>query len=114
MAMSNMEKLERMLSRQAVKQREKTGHVATPVHVCEPAHSIITKLGGVREVARWVGLSAAAVTRWQRAKLPREKGSRDTQGCGGVIPENRRDELLAMAKDRCVRLTRKEFNRADD
>lgn len=80
---------------------------ATPVHKAEPAHSIISRLGGVRELSRQLGVSAAAVTRWQTKKTKDDK-----RGADGVIPEARRDAIIAVAKLRRVRLSKSDFIKA--
>lgn len=70
----------------------------------EPAHTIITKLGGVRELARCLDLSPAAVTRWQTRHT-----KTDRHGSNGIIPEPQRAAVLAVARDKRVRLTRAAF-----
>jgi hypothetical protein len=74
------------------------------VNKAEPAHTIINLLGGVRAVSRALGISAAAVTRWQKSHTADDK-----RGCDGVIPEFRRPALLALAKEMNVRITKKVF-----
>lgn len=78
-----------------------------PVHKAEPAHSIIASLGGVRALSRDLGLSAAALTRWQTKKTKDDK-----RGADGVIPEARRDAIIAVAKQRRVRLSKSDFIKA--
>jgi hypothetical protein len=106
----NIDALEMALRKSALAKRKRTGNAATEVNLCEPAHSIIKKLGGVREVSRFIGISAAGVTRWQ-TPVNKRQGKRATKGCGGVIPEARRAQLITMATDRMVRLTKKEFEK---
>jgi hypothetical protein len=77
------------------------------INDAEPAHSVITKLGGVRALSRALGLSAAAITRWQTRRTPTDK-----RGCDGVIPEFRRSAVMAVAKTLRKRLTKAEFDRS--
>lgn len=74
------------------------------VNDAQPAHAIITKLGGVRALAAAVGVSPAAVTRWQTHKTPE-----DSNGCDGVIPEFRRPAVIAAARAMRRRVTKAEF-----
>lgn len=62
-----------------------------------PAHRIIERFGGTRRLARLLGISAAAVTRWL---YPRDRG-----GCGGLIPSSRILPLLALAECQGVVIT---------
>lgn len=62
-------------------------------NTAEPAHTIINRLGGVRTLSRALGLTPAAVTRWQK---PRTETNKD--GCDGVIPEVRRVAIMAVAR----------------
>ena len=57
---------------------------------CEPAHTIISNLGGVVETARLAGCSHASVSRW---KTPKERG-----GTGGTIPVKNIPRLIESAK----------------
>jgi hypothetical protein len=73
---------------------------------CEPAASLIKKLGGLSVVAQITGKSVTQVQRW---RLPKEKG-----GTGGAVPrwhaqkifdaasasgiEVRSDELMTMGE----------------
>lgn len=114
MGKNSLDALEAALNKVSVKRkaalakRKRTGSVSTEVNLCEPAHSIIKKLGGVREVSRVIGISAAGVTRWQ-TPVNKRQGKRATKGCGGVIPEPRRAALISMATDRMIRLSKKDF-----
>ena len=74
------------------------------VNDAEPAHSIIALLGGVRELARCLGISPAAVTRWQ---TPQTKT--DRHGGNGIIPEAQHAAILAVARDKRKRLARAAF-----
>lgn len=88
-----------------VKAEVKAGH---RVNDAEPAHSIIKKLGGVRALSRMLGLSAAAVTRWQTHRT-----DTDRRGCDGVIPEFRRADIVSVARGIKKRVTKNEFLKAD-
>jgi DNA-binding MurR/RpiR family transcriptional regulator len=77
---------------------------ARRVNDAEPAHSIIRKLGGVRALAAAVGVSPAAVTRWQTHKT-----DADRNGCDGVIPEFRRAAVIAAGRAMRRRVTKAEF-----
>jgi hypothetical protein len=78
--------------------------VARRVNDAQPAHAIITKLGGVRALARAIGVSPAAVTRWQTPKTDENRN-----GCDGVIPEFRRAAVIAAARAMRRRVTKAEF-----
>lgn len=91
----------------AVKRAPAHAAVKSTVHRvndAQPAHAIIAKCGGVRALARAIGVSPAAVTRWQ---TPRTEG--DTNGCDGVIPEFRRAAVIAAARALRKRVTKAEF-----
>lgn len=66
-----------------------------------PAHRIITKLGGERAVARILGLNESGVYRWT---YPRHR-----QGTGGRIPARHIPALMAHAKANGRRLTLQDF-----
>lgn len=66
----------------------------------EPAAGIIERLGGVTKVAVRTGRDPSAVRRW---RLP------PPEGCGGVIPEYVRPDLLQMAVEMAVELTYADF-----
>ena len=57
---------------------------------CEPAATIIEKLGGVSQTARLAGVSHSTVSRW---KLSKEEG-----GTGGAIPGHNIARLVANAR----------------
>jgi hypothetical protein len=73
-------------------------------HMAEPAHSIINKCGGVRSLSRELGVSAAAVTRWQT-----ERTEKDRNGCNGIIPEFRRRSVMDVARALRKRVTKSDF-----
>jgi len=74
------------------------------VNDAQPAHAIIKRLGGVRALAGALGLSPAAVTRWQTPKTDADKN-----GCDGVIPEFRRKAVIEVGKQLRKRVTKAEF-----
>lgn len=74
------------------------------VNDAQPAHGIIQKLGGVRALAGALGLSPAAVTRWQTLKTDADKN-----GCDGVIPEFRRKAVIEVGRHLRKRVTKAEF-----
>lgn len=67
----------------------------------EPAASIIKKLGGFAEVSAFLKVAKNVPYRWTYEK---ERG-----GTGGVIPHWHHDELLRMAGERGVSLSRYEL-----
>lgn len=73
-------------------------------NTAEPAHTIINRLGGVRTLSRALGLTPAAVTRWQK---PRTETNKD--GCDGVIPEHRRVAIMAVARKLNAPLKKADF-----
>lgn len=56
---------------------------------CEPAFEIIRKLGGVRPLARRLGVSVEEVSRWSRPV--------ETRGTGGKVPERHWQRLVPLA-----------------
>jgi len=66
------------------------------IHGANPAISIVVRLGGCRAVARLVGVSPSAVSRWC---TPAPLG-----GTGGRIPQRHWDRLIAQAAERGVLL----------
>ena len=64
---------------------------------CEPAYSIIQKLGGPKVVSTILNLSAPAVTLWT---TPKER-----KGRGGEIPQKRWAEILAFAHHHKIDIT---------
>jgi hypothetical protein len=68
---------------------------------CDPANTIIEKLGGLSAVARIVDVKPHTVMRW---RMPRDAG-----GTGGAIPHWHWDTLIASEKGQEVKLTRGDF-----
>lgn len=66
-----------------------------------PAHKIITKLGGEKAVAEQLGLSESVVYRWAYP--------RDRRGTGGLIPARHIKPLIEIARARGKRLTLQDF-----
>lgn len=66
-----------------------------------PAAIVVAKFGGVRALARALGLNPSTVCKWG---LPKERG-----GCDGRIPHKHHRALLDLASDRKKRLTLKEL-----
>jgi DNA invertase Pin-like site-specific DNA recombinase len=75
------------------------------VNTAEPAFSIVMKLGGVREVARYLECSPGTVTRWCTPKTKAKPN-----GGGGVVPEDKQEALRAMAADKLVKIAKNAFN----
>ena len=67
----------------------------------EPAHTIITRLGGPTKVAHIAKVHRTRVSNWQR---PKEAG-----GTGGLIPFKHVPALLAAAKEMNVELSTDDF-----
>jgi DNA-binding transcriptional regulator YdaS (Cro superfamily) len=63
-------------------------------HDAQPAMSVVLRLGGCRAVARLVGVSPSAVSRWC---TPAPLG-----GTGGRIPQRHWGSLIAQAAERGV------------
>ncbi|GLS75968.1 hypothetical protein GCM10007904_13030 [Oharaeibacter diazotrophicus] len=74
---------------------------------CDPAASIILRLGGVSEVAEIAQVDVSRVCRW---RLP--KG--DSGGTGGVIPTRHVPVLLRAAKMRGIALSAEDFFMTDE
>lgn len=68
---------------------------------CDPANSIIKRLGGVAAVADAASVKHSTVLRW---RMPKAKG-----GTGGVIPHWHLHKLMAEAERRGVALDPAEF-----
>lgn len=66
-----------------------------------PAHKIITKLGGEKVVAELLGVNQSGVYRWC---YPKER-----RGTGGRIPARHIKPLIEFAKTRGKRLTLQDF-----
>lgn len=75
------------------------------VNNAEPAYSIITKLGGVREVARYLECSPGTVSRWCTPKT-----KENPNGGGGQVPTDRQDSLRLMATDKMVKIAKNAFS----
>lgn len=71
-------------------------------HGAEPATAVVVRLGGCRTVARLVGVSPSAVSRWC---TPAALG-----GTGGRIPQKWWKQLIACGKDRGIEITVKELS----
>lgn len=67
----------------------------------EPAHKIITALGGPSAVANRLGLHRTRVSKWQ---APRGAG-----GTGGLIPMKHVQSLMEFAREQNVKLTAEDF-----
>lgn len=65
-------------------------------HNVKPASDVVARLGGCRSVAKLMGVSPSAVSRWC---TPCEFG-----GTGGRIPQKRWQHLIAVAKSCGVEL----------
>lgn len=68
---------------------------------CDPAHSVIKKLGGVRALARELCLNPATVSKWQT--------TRAHKGTDGLIPARYHWSLLQLAKRRSIKLKAEEL-----
>ncbi len=71
------------------------------LHNCEPAASVVAKLGTVTSVAKSLGGTPGMVTRWIS---PANAG-----GTGGRIPSKHHKRLLEIARAQKVRLTAAEI-----
>jgi hypothetical protein len=67
----------------------------------EPANTIIRRFGGLKPVAKIVGVSPHSVMRW---RYPRHK-----KGTGGAVPHWHQGKLLIAAKDLGIDLSPAEF-----
>jgi len=61
-----------------------------------PARTAINQFGGVRPLARTLGVSPSTVCRWDK---PRSKG-----GSGGSIPAKYQYRILSLARKRNIRM----------
>lgn len=68
---------------------------------CEPAASLINRLGGLTKVAEVCDVNISTVQRW---RMPREKG-----GTGGFIPHWYVHRLLEAASERGLPLNPVDF-----
>lgn len=71
------------------------------VAAMEPAHTIITKLGGPSVVAERIGIHRTRVSKWQAA--------RDSGGTGGMIPVKHIPALVRLAQEVGVQLSADDF-----
>lgn len=67
----------------------------------EPAHSIISKLGGDTAVASIAGVHRTRVANWKRPKA--------SGGTGGAIPFKHVPALIAAAAERGIQLDANDF-----
>jgi hypothetical protein len=68
---------------------------------CEPAASIIAKLGGFQTVSEHLGVARPTVWKWQAPK--------GNAGTGGVIPLKHHVSLLNLARSKDIPLTAADF-----
>jgi len=71
-------------------------------HDAQPATNIVMQLGGCRSVARLVGVSPSAVSRWC---TPTALG-----GTGGRIPQKWWKQVISAGKDRGVLIDAKQLS----
>jgi hypothetical protein len=64
---------------------------------CVPAATVIARFGGVRPLARILGIDPSLVSRWQQ---PRER-----RGQGGLIPARYQGPILLAARERGIELS---------
>lgn len=72
------------------------------IHNAQPATAIVVQLGGCRRVARLVGISPSAVSRWC---TPTALG-----GTGGRIPQKWWKQMISAGKDRGVLIDAKQLS----
>lgn len=65
------------------------------LHFCEPAYGVIETLGGKPNVAKALGMTPSALSRWCQPH---------PQGTGGRIPQRHWPELLNLGRQVGVRL----------
>jgi hypothetical protein len=65
------------------------------------AENVISKCGGPKVVANWLGIDLTTVYRWRYAA--------DRGGTGGLIPADRQQELLKIARAHGVNLRPVDF-----
>ena len=61
---------------------------------CEPAYSIVKRLGGVTSTAKILAIGPSSVSRWLIA-----------DGTAGKIPQNHWNALIAYAKKRKIKIS---------
>lgn len=66
---------------------------------CDPAASVIIKLGGVRKLARELGIDPSALSKWQQRR----------KGTGGLIPARYHWTLISVARAKGIKLTADEL-----
>jgi hypothetical protein len=72
---------------------------------CDPANSIITRMGGLSAVAEITGVTPHSVMRW---RMPKADG-----GTGGLVPSKHAEAILSAARDRGVDLSPQDFFQAE-
>lgn len=70
-------------------------------NLCEPAASVIAKFGGVRPLARELGLDPSTISKWQTRSRK--------HGTEGLIPARYHWTLLALARSRSIELEAEEL-----
>lgn len=70
----------------------------------DPAHYVLTKLGGEEKVVEKTGIPIDTLWRWQRPFDPVRRG-----GTGGRIPQRRWDVLLDLARKEGISLSKAEL-----
>jgi len=65
------------------------------VHKCEPAYSVLERLGGKGPVSAHLGLDRSTLSRWC---------SERPGGTGGMIPQQHWPKLLSMARRYDIRI----------
>lgn len=61
-----------------------------------PADYVITKFGGIRPLARMLGIDHSSVQRWTRPLSKR--------GSGGLIPSRHHQRILTLAREQGVEI----------
>ncbi len=69
-------------------------------HTCEPANTVIEKMGGTKSVADILGKDESTIRRW---RMPRPDGT------GGVIPDDDKVRLIEAAIGMGVSLRWRDF-----
>lgn len=64
----------------------------------EPAHSLVKALGGINEVAEYLGLHRSTVWRWEQPQYAED--GRKVGGRNGLIPSVHHEILLAWGRSR--------------
>lgn len=71
------------------------------IHSLDPAASVISRLGGVAQVASITGRDVSRIYRWMAPK--------STGGTGGRIPHDDAIKMLQHAREKGLPLTAEEF-----